>query len=143
MPFLGLLDITASSLLRERGVALALTALAAAQLGAVAAGVGGWPCPFLGATGLPCPGCGLTRAALALARGEVGASLATHAFAPVLLASVAAFAAAAILPRRQRVAFVGFAERLERRTRASALLLAALLLYWLVRLLFLPGAFSR
>jgi hypothetical protein len=76
-------------------------------------------------------------------RGEWVESLSAHAFAPVLVVALAAFAVAALLPRRQREAFAGFAERLERRTRASALLLAALLLYWLVRLLFLPGAFSR
>jgi hypothetical protein len=116
MSFLGLPDISPATLLGDRRVALAVTALAAAQLGGVAAGVGGWPC---------------------------GASLAAHAFAPVLLFSLAAFAVAAFLPQRQRESFAGFAERLERRTRASALLLAALLLYWLVRLMFLPGAFSR
>jgi hypothetical protein len=143
MSFLGLPDISPATLLGDRRVALVVTALAAAQLGGVAAGVGGWPCPFLGATGLPCPGCGLTRATLALARGDLGASLSAHAFAPVLLFSLAAFAVAAFLPQRQRESFAGFAERLERRTRASALLLAALLLYWLVRLMFLPGAFNR
>ena len=135
-------DITTASLLRDRRVALALTALAAAQVGAVWAGVGGWPCPVRGATGLPCPGCGLTRGAVALARGQWGESLAAHAFAPVLLICLAACAVAALLPRRQREAFVGVAERVERRTRASAFLLAALLLYWLVRLIFLPDAFN-
>jgi hypothetical protein len=136
-------DTPASTLLRERGVALGLTALAAAQIGAVSAGVGGWPCPFLCATGLPCPGCGLTRASLARARGEWGESLAAHAFAPVLVVALVAIAVAALLPRRQREAFAEAAERLERRTRASAFLLAALLLYWSARLLFVPGAFNR
>lgn len=143
MPFRGLSDISPASLLRERRVALVVTALATAQLGAVWAGVGGWPCPVLNATGVPCPGCGLTRASIAFARGEWGESLSAHAFAPVLLLALAAFAAAALLPRRQRETFAALAERLERRTRASALLLAALLLYWLCRLPFLPGAFSR
>ena len=36
-------------------------------------------CVFRAATGLPCPGCGLTHAALSLARGEVIASLHYHA----------------------------------------------------------------
>ena len=138
----GLTDISTATLLRDRRVPLAVTALAAAQVAAVWAGVGGWPCPVLGATGLPCPGCGLTRGAVALARGRWGESLAAHAFAPVLLACLAALAVAAVLPRRQREVFAGLAERLERRTRASAFLLGALLLYWVVRLIFLPGAFK-
>ena len=143
MPFPELPDTSPASLLRDRRVALVLTAVAAAQIGALSAGVGGWPCPLRNLTGVPCPGCGLTRAVVALARGEWGESLAAHAFAPVLVISLAAVAFAALLPRRQREAFVGLAGRLERRTRASALLLAALLLYWLARLLFLPGAFGR
>jgi hypothetical protein len=142
MPLLRLPDVSPASLLRDRRVALVVTGLAAAQLGAVAAGVGGWPCPVRGAAGFPCPGCGLTRACLALLRGRWGESLAVHAFAPVLLLALAAFAAAALLPRPQREAFAAAAERWERRTRASALVLAALLLYWSARLLFLPGSFD-
>lgn len=142
MPLPGLPDISTASLLRDRRVTLALTALAAAQVWAVWAGVGGWPCPVRCATGLPCPGCGLTRGAVALARGRWGESLAAHAFAPVLVVFVAACAFAALMPRRQREAFAGLAERLERRTRASAFLLAALILYWLARLLFPHGAFD-
>ena len=143
MPFLGLPDISAASLLRERGVALALTALAAAQTGAVSLGVGGWPCPVRSLSGVPCPGCGLTRASVAFVRGEWGESLAAHAFAPVLVFALAALAVAALLPRRQREAFAALAERAERRTRASAFVTAALLLYWSARLMFLPGAFGR
>ncbi len=143
MPLLGLPDISTAPLLRDRRVPLALTALAAAQIGAVWAGVGGWPCPVRGATGWPCPGCGLTRGAVALARGEWGESLTAHAFAPVLMAFLAACAFAAFLPRRQREAFAGLVERMERRTRASAVLLAALLLYWSARVLFLTGNFGQ
>ncbi len=143
MPFLGLPDIPASSLLRERGVALGVTAFAVAQMGAVSVGVGGWPCPFLGATGLPCPGCGLTRAAIAFVRGDWGESLKAHAFAPALVVALSAIAVAAFLPRRQRETFAAAVERLERRTRATVFLMAALLLYWSARLLFLPGAFGR
>ena len=143
MPFLGLPDITPASLLRERGVALALAAVAAAQIGAVSSGLGGWPCPVRALLGIPCPGCGLTHASVALVRGEWGESLTAHAFAPVLVFALAALAVAALLPRRQREAFAALAERLERRTRASAFVMAALLLYWSARLLFLPGAFGR
>jgi hypothetical protein len=118
-----------------------VTAVAAAQVGAVAAGVGGWPCPFKGLTGLPCPGCGLTRAVVALARGEWRESLALHAFAPLLAAAVLAAAVAALLPQARREAFAAFLVRAERRVRLPYVLPAALLLYWSVRLLFLPGAF--
>lgn len=130
-----------ASLLRDRRVSLAVTAVALAQCGAVSAGLGGWPCPVLSLTGVPCPGCGLTRASAALARGEWGASLAAHAFAPVFVFALGAFAVAALLPERQREKFARLFERAERRTRASAFLAAALVLYWSVRLLFLPGAF--
>jgi hypothetical protein len=143
MPLLVLPDISTAQLLRDRRVPLVLTALAAAQIGAVWAGVGGWPCPLRGATGLPCPGCGLTRGAVALARGEWGESLTAHAFAPVLVAFLAACAFAAVLPRWQREAFAGLVERLERRTRASVVLLAAFLLYWSARVLFLTGNFGQ
>ena len=130
-----------ASLLRHRGVALTVTAVAAAQIGAVAAGVGGWPCPVKSLTGLPCPGCGLTRAAVALVRGEWRESLDLHAFAPLLLVAVGAAAFASVLPGAQRASFAALLGRAERRTKAAFLLPAALLLYWSVRLLFMPGAF--
>jgi hypothetical protein len=135
-------DITLASLLRDRRVALGVTALAAAQVVAVATGAGGWPCLMKSALGIPCPGCGLTRASVALLRGDFAAAFSLHAFAPVLLLGLAAFAVAGFLPRARREAFAGAVARFERRTRAAYVLAAALLLYWSVRLLFLPGAFN-
>ncbi len=35
-------------------------------------------CPTAGLTGYPCPGCGLTRAALAVVRGDFATALAFH-----------------------------------------------------------------
>jgi len=136
-------DTTLASLLLDRRVALGVTVVAAAQVAAVSAGVGGWPCAFKAATGIPCPGCGLTRASVALLRGEFAAAFGAHAFAPVLLLGLAALAVAALLPAAPRAAFAGLVERFERRTRASYVLVGAMLLYWSVRLLFLPGAFNR
>lgn len=132
-----------ASLLRDRRVSLGVAAVAAVQVAGVAAGVGGWPCPVKSALGIPCPGCGLTRACIALFRGEFAAAFDLHAFAPVLLLGLAALAVAGLLPVARREAFASLAARFERRTKASYVFFASLLLYWSVRLLFLPGAFNR
>jgi hypothetical protein len=136
-------DTALASLLRDRRVSLGVTAMAAAQVACVAAGAGGWPCPLKSALGIPCPGCGLTRASVALLRGEFAAAFGAHAFAPVLLLGLAALAVAGFLPAARREAFAGLVGRFERRTKAGYVLAAALLLYWSVRLLFLPGALNR
>jgi hypothetical protein len=93
--------------------------------------------------GIPCPGCGLTRASVELLRGEFAAAFSAHAFAPVLLLGLAALFVAGLLPAARREAFAGAVGRFERRTRATYVLVAAMLLYWSVRLLFLPGALNR
>ena len=41
-------------------------------------------CPMAGVLGVPCPGCGLTRATLALCRGDLRHALALHPLAPVI-----------------------------------------------------------
>lgn len=38
----------------------------------------GWACPFYFITGIPCPGCGMSRALIALAHGNVSMSLWYH-----------------------------------------------------------------
>jgi hypothetical protein len=125
-----------ASLLRSRPLAALLAGIAALHLGLVALGLPGWPCPLLWGLGVPCPGCGLSRAALELLRGEWRAALSHHAFAPVLLAALGMIAAASLLPAGLRLSLIDAVERLERRTGLSALVLAALALYWIARFTF-------
>ncbi len=54
------------------------------------------PCPLHAWTGVPCPGCGSTRAALALLRGDVFGAFAWNPLAALGL--VAALAAGALAP---------------------------------------------
>jgi hypothetical protein len=50
-----------------------------------------------GVLGIPCPGCGLTRATLALARGDLRGALALHPLAPLIAPLfIAAIARAAL-----------------------------------------------
>lgn len=51
-------------------------------------------CPVRRLTGIPCPGCGMTRAAVALAHGDLASAVAFHPLSPlVALAAVAALVA--------------------------------------------------
>jgi Protein of unknown function (DUF2752) len=56
----------------------------------------GWPCPFRAATGIPCASCGMTRAFVHLAHGEVARSLSASPAGAVLAASAWAFALLAL-----------------------------------------------
>jgi hypothetical protein len=52
-------------------------------------------CPLLSLTGVPCPMCGMTRASVALARGNIGNAL---SFNPGVLVIVAIVATALVRP---------------------------------------------
>jgi hypothetical protein len=122
--------------MRERIAIAMIFSVAAGQLILVGSGLPGWQCPLLQTTGYPCPGCGLSRAALALLRGEWDLSLTLHAFAPILLPVLALAGIASILPQQHRQKLIRIVEQIEKRTRLSAVLLVALVIYWIVRLLF-------
>ena len=106
-------------------------------------GLPGWHCPFFRLTGVPCPGCGLTRACLLLARGDLQASIRFHAFAPIFVLLVAILIICAMLPGRVTEPFINKAETLERQTGITILILGGLILYWLARLLLFPTAFAQ
>ena len=123
-----------TSLLTDRPLALGLCGAATVHLGLRIAGMAGWPCPFLSATGVPCPGCGLSRAAVEFLGGHVAGALSRHAFAPGALVGLGLLLAAAVLPAEPRAWLIGWVRKVEERTRFAAWFLGALLLYWALRL---------
>jgi hypothetical protein len=127
-----------ASLLRSRATGALLAGIAALQLGLAALGLSGWPCPLLLGLGIPCPGCGLTRATLELLSGQWHAALTHHAFAPLLLLSLAVLGGASLLPAGLRLSLIDGVERMERRTGLTALALVSLVLYWIARWIFVP-----
>jgi hypothetical protein len=89
----------------------------------------GWSCPLRAFTGIPCPTCFLTRATVAALHGELGESLRLHAFGPPLAALLLVWSALALWQKRP----LPRGWRLE--LPAAGALAAALLAYWLGRLL--------
>ena len=123
-----------ASLVADRRAAACICGAAALHLGAVAAGFGGWQCPMLSTLGVPCPGCGLSRAAMLLVRGEIGHALSLHAFAPVLIGALAMLLVAATAGKRARERLAGTVRRVENHTGFSLWLVVALVIYWIARL---------
>ncbi|WP_205525748.1 DUF2752 domain-containing protein [Pyxidicoccus trucidator] len=130
-----------AQVLERRTTGWVLGVVAAVQLGLIRFELPGWPCPLQSAVGLPCPGCGLSRAMTALLHGEWRTALSWHLFAPVILAALLLIIGMAFLPEAARRRSIDAVARLERRTRVTALLLVALMAYWLVRLLVFRGTF--
>jgi hypothetical protein len=121
------------SLLEDRRAFLVLAGAGGAHLALTAAGLPGWPCPFRMAFGLPCPGCGLTRATLALLRGDWSHALAIHAFAPLAVVAFGGIVLGALLPTTPRARLTAALVRFDSRFRVGWLLLGSLLIYWLTR----------
>lgn len=112
-------------------------ALWAAPLGMMAAALvldpraaGPTLCPFALVTGMACPGCGLTRAAGWLVRGDMGAAWTAH---PLILV-VAAWGLAAWVVRLRRAG--GGSVRVNRRVVDAALVATAavFVVTWVVRI---------
>lgn len=68
-------------------------------------------CPLHATTGLPCPGCGLTRAFVLLARGEVAAAVGGNPFVLALYPTFVALALLTVLPARARRRAQGWLDR--------------------------------
>lgn len=59
-----------------------------------------------------------------------------HAFAPLVLLTMALIAAAALLPHRQKCRLSIWVAQVEKRTGISLVLTLLFVIYWLVRLIF-------
>ena len=118
-----------------------ITSATILQLSLSALGLPAWRSPLHSTFGIPDFGCGLSRAILALLRGDWQTALMLHAFAPLFVAALILVALAAILPHVLREKIVAWVEEMERRTGLTTILLAGLVLYWLARLLIMREAF--
>jgi hypothetical protein len=132
-----------ATILRDRRFGLVLTGALGLHIGFVSLSLPSWECPFFKLTGVPCPGCGLTRACMLLAKGDVQSSIRFHAFAPIFLVFIAILIIATVLPRSLTEPLIHKAETLERRTGLTIIILGGLILYWLARLLLFPTAFAQ
>ncbi len=131
-----------AELIDARHLAPWLGGFAAVQIGLIALGLPGWPCPLMTVTGHACPGCGLTRAAVALLRGQWQTALTLHAFAPIFLALSLAIGLSWLLPKAHRSQLIDAVAKLESRTGLTAILFIIFLLYWLIRLLAFPASLA-
>jgi Protein of unknown function (DUF2752) len=125
-------------LLEQRLVTWIFLAAGAVQVGLTLFHLPGWPCAFRATTGRPCPGCGMSRAMAALVRGDWRAALFLHAFAPLFAAAGVLMIVAAVLPADRRERLAGQVAGVERATGSTLWLVAAFMVYWLVRLLYTP-----
>ena len=132
-----------SSVLRDRKLTFALLGAAGLHITLVSLSLPSWECPFFRVTGVPCPGCGLSRATTLLLKGDLAGSLRFHAFAPIFLLAIVALFLSILLPKSMVQSAISRAERIERKTGLTVLILGGLIFYWLARLLFLQSAFVQ
>ncbi len=132
-----------ASFLKNRPICLAITAVTILQLSLAFAGLPAWQSPTHALFGVPDLGCGLSRAIVALLRGDWQTSLTFHAFAPLFIIALTLIAFAAVLPSVIRDKAAAWIEVAERRTGLTALLLIGLVVYWLARVLIMREAFFQ
>jgi len=87
------------------------------------------PCPIRWVSGVPCPGCGMTRALLALARGELGLAFALHPFAYLVLFLAVVFA---FIPKQVRSWWFGLSAK--QRFWSGVVAITSVLALWFFRL---------
>ncbi|MEM9774585.1 MAG: DUF2752 domain-containing protein [Chloroflexota bacterium] len=132
-----------SKLIKDRAVCITITSFAAVQTGLTYFGMNGWICPFRHYLSCPCPGCGLTRASVAMVKGDFKEMLAYHALAPFFLVGLILIALGAILPSGLRERLILFVERIEVKTGLGIIFCGVLIAYWLIRLLFFTNSYMN
>ncbi len=90
-----------------------------------------WQCPFA-ALGGSCPGCGLTRSAAQLVRGEVDVWNVHHVTVLLLVMPLLCLLAAATMPRRWVTTLTRGVAAVERMLLLWPVLFLWLTLYWLL-----------
>lgn len=122
-------------LIRQRKICRAMLAFMVVLGAGVALGLSLWPCIFADLTGLPCPGCGMTRSLTAWLRGDVSSALRFHPLSPFLIGVGGFVTAGALLPHARAKALADRVALFEEKSRCTALFLAVLLIFSLMRIL--------
>jgi len=129
--------------LAERPVGLALLLLSTFNLVTGLTGISILPCPLMSLAGFPCPGCGLTRACELMLSGQWQLALEMHAFVLFLLPGFLLVSLATLSPDKFRRRILDGLRSLESRTGLVAIILVALVIYWLLRLAMMPEHFLK
>jgi hypothetical protein len=130
-----------ASILSNRWLCRLISVAGIVQVSLTALALPAWQSPLHTLLGIPDPGCGLSRAIVALLRGDWQTALAFHAFAPLFVIALVAIAFGAILPDPGRNWLVDRIALVESRTGLTAMLLIALVIYWLARLFILSKVY--
>jgi hypothetical protein len=91
-------------------------------------------CPFRAVTGLPCPGCGMTRAFCSIGHGDFAGAFGFNPLAPFVFAAALLLWAHALATLLKLDTARDALERLRPTPRASRVMLAVTLVWWVVRL---------
>lgn len=130
-----------ASFLNNKAVCAIILGASGLQVGLSQMGLPAWECPFLDVTGCPCPGCGLTRAIMAMGRGDFQGMVEYHAFAPFFVLTFLLMGLIVVLPQGVSQKIIKGVEFYESRWQISVILLISFVLYWLGRLLFFQASF--
>lgn len=130
-----------TAMVRDRFAARVIIAFTGLHGALVAAGLPSLPCPLLHIIGIPCPGCGISRACIALLRGDWEQMATLHVFAPVVMLVLALLMLAAFLPDSKRSTFIDMVRRFERHTAVGIILAVVFLSYWVFRFASDPYAY--
>jgi hypothetical protein len=91
-------------------------------------------CPFRAVTGLPCPGCGMTRAFCAIGHGDFASAFGFNVLAPFVFLAALLLWAHALATLLKFDSARDALERLRPTPRATRVMLAVTLVWWVVRL---------
>ncbi|MBE2282585.1 MAG: DUF2752 domain-containing protein [Prosthecobacter sp.] len=135
MSFANVLAPWLAPLIRQRGLCRILFVAMTGLLVTAALGFSWWQCPFAAVTGLPCHGCGMTRAFVALSRGDWRDMLLLHPFAPFFALVGALTSVSTLLPASKCEHLARRIEAFERKTRLPAVILVVFACFGLLRML--------
>jgi hypothetical protein len=123
-----------SAFIKDRVLGRGVIGAVAIHFGLNVIGLPGFECPIRAATGVPCPGCGLSRASIAMVKGDWQTMTQYHLFAPLFAIALLIITTGLLLPVNAHGKLVAGVSNFETNTAVSSVLLAIFMIYWIWRL---------